>query len=115
MGLWDVIDSLRAWWRRWRRHRRFKGVIRLDAGADPSRALRARKLVLIGPAEKARWLRFACPCRCGQVVALNLMASHTPHWAVEEHTDGTLSVNPSVDATTCRSHFWIRRSRIDWV
>ena len=72
-------------------------------------------LVLAGSPERPKWLRFDCPCRCGEVLALNLMASHSPRWAAESHEDGTLSVRPSVDATRCGSHFWIRRSRIDWV
>jgi hypothetical protein len=43
------------------------------------------------------------------------MRSHSPHWVCEQHDDGTLTVHPSVDATTCGSHFWIRRSVIHWV
>jgi Family of unknown function (DUF6527) len=110
-----LIESIRTWWRRLRRHRRFKGVAWLDSGADPSRDIKARRLILVGPSEKPKWLRFACPCRCGQVIDLNLMASHTPRWSFNVDSDGKLTVHPSVDATTCGSHFWIRKSRIDWV
>ena len=98
-----------------KRHTAFTGVVFLAADVDPAGELRQRKLVLIGSREKAKWLRFECPCKCGEVIALNLMASHTPRWSVELHDDGTVTVHPSVDATNCRSHFWIRRSRIDWV
>ncbi len=117
MGFWlqEILDSLREWWRKRRRRRHFKGIARFDTESDSSAALRSQKLVLIGSEEKPKWIRFACPCRCGEVLALNLMASHSPRWTVEFHPDQTLTVNPSVDATKCGSHFWIRRSRIDWV
>jgi hypothetical protein len=108
-----------AWiWQRcrWRKRRRaFKGVIQLDSSVDPASEMAAGKLVLIGPGEKPKWLRFKCPCGCGDVIALNLMVSHYPRWSVEIHKDGTLTAMPSVDAKTCGSHFWIRRNKVDWV
>jgi hypothetical protein len=82
---------------------------------DPARDLAAKRLVLIGTKDKPKWLRFKCPCGCGDVIALNLMTSHYPRWTVERHKDSTLTVHPSVDAKTCGSHFWIRHSHIDWV
>ena len=111
----NLLDSLRDWWRRCRRRHRFEGLVRLDTGAEQGAAIRAQKLVLVGSEEKPKWLRFACPCRCGDVLALNLMASHSPRWNVEIHPDQTVTVNPSVDATKCGSHFWIRKSGIEWV
>lgn len=110
--LWS---QFRAWWRRIRRRDSFAGVQFIDQSANPCRAIRRHWLVLVGAAERPKWLRFACPCRCGEVIALNLMTSHHPHWAVQLHDDQTLTVQPSVDATRCGSHFWIRRSRIEWV
>jgi hypothetical protein len=68
----------------------------------------------VGTNEKKKWLRFVCPCGCGAVLALNLMRSQTPCWTVQEHEDGSISVQPSVDAQKCGAHFWVRRNRIDW-
>lgn len=93
----------------------FGATVQLDGAANPARALAAGKLVLIGPAVKPKWLRFKCPCGCGDVIALNLMSSFKPHWKIELHHDGTLTVYPSVDSQNCGSHFWIRQSKIDWV
>lgn len=107
--------QLRDWWRGRPRRNDFAGVVIIDASADATNDLRAWKLVLVGTPEKAKWLRFECPCRCGEILALNLMRSHSPHWVCERHVDGTLTVHPSVDATKCGSHFWIRRSVIHWV
>jgi hypothetical protein len=93
----------------------FRGVAVVDSAADPRREIGRGKLVLIGSAERPKWLRFRCPCGCGGTVSLNLMGSHTPRWTFEQHPDNTLSVRPSVDATACGSHYWIRGSRVVWV
>jgi hypothetical protein len=45
---------------------------------------------------------------------LNLMRSHRPRWSFEVHADETVSIHPSVVVTTCGSHFWVRRSRVEW-
>jgi hypothetical protein len=113
--LFRLIASIRAWWRKRRRRNVFDSIVRLDAACDPTEALKDGRLVIIGTVEKAKWLRFKCPCRCGNVIALNLMRSHYPHWTISLNQDNTLTVNPSVDATTCGSHFWIRRNQIQWV
>lgn len=110
-----LIGLIRKWWRHRRRRQHFEGVLHVDSSVDPAAALNGHKLVLIGPAEKPKWLRFACPCGCGQIIALNLMASHYPRWQVQLHDDGSLTAVPSVDSRICGSHFWIRRSKIDWV
>jgi len=111
----DVLWAIWRWWRLCRRHHTFRGVAFIEPPEDPTPAVQAGNLVLLGPKAKAKWLRFQCPCRCGAVIALNLMASHTPRWSVHLHEDGTLTVVPSVDATNCGSHFFIRHNTIQWV
>jgi len=113
--IFRLLSSIAAWWRRSGRRHAFTGIARVESSIDPAVDISAGKLVLIGPEERPKWLRFACPCRCGEVLALNLMTSHRPHWSVELHEDGTMTVHPSVDAKSCGSHFWIRRSLIEWV
>lgn len=108
-------SRLARWWRSWWRRSRFAGVAWVRSDEDPARQVRGRKLVLVGSREKPKWLRFACPCGCGLEIALNLMASHDPHWRVEIHPDQTLTLYPSVDSTSCGAHFWVRRNEVDWV
>lgn len=113
---WISRAILWLWpWRRPRRREEFSGLVSLESSIDPVGVIKAGKLVLIGPVGKPKWLRFACPCGCGDVIALNLMASHYPRWTVQVHEDGTASVHPSVDAKICGSHFWIRHNEIEWV
>src|SRR5687767_507840 len=101
-----LIASLRGWWKRRRRLHSFRGVTTCEAEVNPDQTLNARTLVLIGSRENFKWLRFKCPCRCGEIIALNLMHSYEPRWAVTM-SNALLSVSPSVVATTCGSHFWI--------
>lgn len=61
-----------------------------------------------------KWLLFTCPCGCNQKIALNLMLSHSPHWKVEVQTPSRFSVHPSVDATQCGAHFWLRDGKVIW-
>lgn len=110
-----LITSVRDWWKRLRRFHSFQGVTICEADVDPNKDLTARKLVLIGSAERYKWLRFKCPCRCGEIIALNLMQSYRPRWSVTMGAGQSLSVSPSIVATSCGSHFWIRENRIDWV
>jgi hypothetical protein len=61
------------------------------------------------------WLVVVCPCRCGAVLRLNLMHSHSPSRRTSVDGSKRLSVSPSLDVPACRSHFWIRHGRVHWV
>ncbi len=102
------------WWKIQRRRHGFAGVVTVDITEDPARHLARRELVLVGSGGKPKWLKFACPCRCGEVLALNLMGSHSPRWFVQQDSAGSISVSPSVDSTTCGAHFFIRNNRVEW-
>src|SRR5438876_618826 len=88
--IWSFIRSLWPWRRIPKRRDRFDGLAFVESSVDPSSELNALKLVLIGPRGKPKWLRFRCPCGCGDVIALNLMKSHFPHWTAEVHPDEKL-------------------------
>jgi hypothetical protein len=106
--------AVQRWWRRIRRRRRLQGYT-FVAAMDEELALTHRGVAVVGSMEAKKWATFACPCRCGEMIALNLMRSHSPRWTIELHADGSISLAPSVVATRCGSHFWIRRSRVEWV
>jgi len=63
-----------------------------------------------------RWAALLrCPCGCGDLVELSLHKEGRPRWHVFEHLDGTITVKPSIWRTDgCRSHFYVRRGRIQW-
>ena len=53
-----------------------------------------------------------CCCGCGSKVVTPL---NPAKWRLVDH-NSTVSLSPSIGlgALPCRSHYWIRRSRIDW-
>lgn len=56
-----------------------------------------------------------CPCGCRQVLHMNLLPDERPCWQVTEHTNGTVTLHPSVwRKKGCRSHFWLRGGKIHW-
>lgn len=57
-----------------------------------------------------------CPCGCSAVIQLCVLPDSRPNWSVTLHADRTVTLCPSVWRTTgCRSHFFLRCGRIDWV
>ncbi len=57
-----------------------------------------------------------CPCGCGRILHMNLLPDERPCWKVTEHKDGTVSLHPSIwRKTDCRSHFWFKNGRVQWV
>jgi len=97
-----------------RRTSQFSGIVLLESSIDATTALKENELVVIGTAQKHKWLQFVCPCGCGETQALNLMRSHHPFWTIEIHSDQTLTLYPSVDAQKCGAHFWVRRNKVVW-
>lgn len=83
-----------------------------SAAASAARTAGVAALVLGGGREK--WLLMTCPCGCGQEIALNLMQSQSPRWKVSVQSAKRFSVHPSVDATSCGAHFWLRDGRVIW-
>lgn len=80
-------------------------------------ALAARRLgvaALVRGSRGYKWLLFCCPCGCHQQIALNLMQSHTPHWVVDIKSPDCFTLHPSVDATSCGAHFWLRNGTVSW-
>jgi hypothetical protein len=56
-----------------------------------------------------------CPGGCGKPLEMNLLPDAEPVWRVTEHTDGSISLHPSVWLKTgCRCHFVLQQGRIRW-
>lgn len=69
---------------------------------------------MVRSGNKNKWLLFMCPCGCKQQIALNLMEGHTPRWRVDIQSPTSFSVHPSVDATSCGAHFWLKNGLVIW-
>ena len=73
-----------------------------------------RRLYLIGSG--VPWsAALLCPCGCGEVIQLSLLADDSPSWMVTFDGDGLPTLSPSVWRTKgCRSHFFLRHGAIVW-
>ncbi len=69
---------------------------------------------VIGDKDNPKWIRFACPCGCKNIIDINLMKSANPHWDLTIRDD-KVTIHPSIDASQalpCKSHFWITDSKV---
>lgn len=72
-------------------------------------------LYVIGTKRHPQYAIFLCPCGCSQPIELNLNATSSPVWKLKWHTLGTVSLVPSIQRNIgCRSHFFLRKSKICW-
>lgn len=72
-------------------------------------------IYLTGDGEEPWFAEFLCPCGCNETLHLSVLTEGRPRWAVTRHFDGTITLAPSVwRQIGCRSHFWVRRSRVQW-
>lgn len=101
------------WWRRRRNFGpRYGSVTVVDSFADvPS--ITGNTIYVVGR-QKPKWVVFGCPCKQDHVLHVPLMETADPHWEMTRRK-GRLTLFPSIDVTDrCRSHFWLRDSRVEW-
>lgn len=56
-----------------------------------------------------------CPCGCGDTIQLNLLPEVRPRWKAEIHSDGTVSLSPSIwSRKGCGSHYFLRNGYVKW-
>lgn len=78
--------------------------------------LKDRTIYLIGQPENPWLIAFKCPCGCNSTIYLNLLEDAEPRWRYRVTSKKRINISPSVWRTIgCKSHFFIRRSKIDWV
>jgi len=75
-----------------------------------------RALVLLRDGSEDWCIGMQCPCGCGQRVELPLIPEVKPHWNLQIESDGRPTLVPSVWLREgCRSHFFVRRGKVEWV
>jgi len=89
--------------------------IRVVDGDSLPAKLPRRDLVLARDGGDDWCVGMRCPCRCGRVIELLVIAEAVPRWDLSIDKRGAPSLSPSVWLKTgCRSHFWIRQGRVYW-
>jgi hypothetical protein len=56
-----------------------------------------------------------CPCGCKTPLHLNLNKDDKPCWTYSVDASKKISISPSLHRKSgCNSHFFVRKSKIDW-
>lgn len=72
-------------------------------------------LYIVGEGGHDWYAAFTCPCGCQETIQLNLQPDSRPLWRLHLHWNGTVTVHPSINRIRgCRSHFWVRKGRVQW-
>jgi len=76
--------------------------------------LKARTLYLLGAADP--WsAALLCPCGCHETIHISLLANESPSWRIDFNKTNEATLDPSIwRKQGCKSHFFIRNSRIVW-
>jgi uncharacterized protein DUF6527 len=103
------------WIRRaWDRFGPRRGLQMIDGDSLPSR-LPLRDLVLVREDGEDWSVGMRCPCGCGTTIELLLIREAKPRWDLMLDASRHPSLNPSVWLQSgCRSHFWLRKGRVEW-
>lgn len=97
-----------------RRINKFDDLVFVETYRGSADLLKPNALALVGTPENFKWLQLVCPCGCREIIAMNLMKKYHPHWTVDVHEDATITVFPSIHASKCGAHFWVRRNHVQW-
>ena len=102
-GVWEALP--------WRRPAIYRYRVVEDLPDRYSKGI----VYLVGEGENLWAAALKCPCGCGDVIELNLLAAARPRWAAQMHPDRTVSLAPSVwRQKACKSHFVMRQGHVRW-
>ncbi|WP_459840664.1 DUF6527 family protein [Fusibacter bizertensis] len=97
---------------------RFKVVIIVEPGQ--SIEIPSKTLVLTKKGNAFTWVRYKCPCGCGELISLSLSPVISPYWSMvisqENSKRQKVTITPSVYMrnTKCCSHYFITENKVIW-
>ncbi|MBL8792473.1 MAG: hypothetical protein JNM56_01070 [Planctomycetia bacterium] len=104
--LWRFLTG---WWRR------NPTLITAHRVGELPATLQPGKLYVEGEGSHIWSVALLCPCGCGHALQMNMLADTHPRWQLTIHEDATTTLYPSVwRQVGCRSHFFLRRGRVEW-
>ena len=110
-----ISVGVMRWWRNvWARLGPRRRLCVIEGDSLPSR-MPWRDVVLARDDGEDWCVGMRCPCGCGHVIELLVVAEAKPRWEVAVDAKGRPTLSPSVWLQKgCRSHFWIRNGRVHW-
>jgi len=97
---------------------RFRTVIIVESGKTIE--IPSKTLVLINKGNTFTWVRYICPCGCGELISLSLSSVISPYWSMaisqENIKRPKITIRPSVYMrnTKCCSHYFITENKVIW-
>jgi hypothetical protein len=110
------MSRILSWVQRFRA--RFTGVaaprFQVVRVAEMPEVLNVNTLYVIGASQP--WsVALLCPCQCGEVIQLSLLAFDVPHWQLHLARAYRATLYPSIWRTAgCCSHFVLKNGSIHW-
>jgi len=75
-----------------------------------------RIIYIIGRPDNPWLIAFKCPCGCDSKIYLNLLVEAKPKWRLVTNSRNRISISPSIwRKHGCQSHFFVTKSKIDWI
>lgn len=110
-----ISAQIKRWWRKtWALLGPRRRLRIVEGDSLPSRMPR-RDIVLARDDGEDWCVGMRCPCGCGHVIELLVVAEAKPRWDIVIDAMGRPTLSPSVWLQKgCRSHFWLRNGRVDW-
>ena len=97
------------------RRKRSKFSLVWHSGDTPPDRLKRGQLVVAHEDGELWVAAMRCPCGCGERIELVLLPTVKPSWKLRWNSPKSPTLFPSIHRTTgCKSHFWLRRGRIQW-
>lgn len=110
-----LLNKLRAAWQWLSSYCRHDLKVVNLVGDEIPTEIPSRKLICMLDEGQPWTAVMACPCGCGDTIELMLLEGTEPRWDLSVDR-GLPTLHPSVWRNVgCRSHFWVKRGRIDWV
>ncbi len=83
---------------------------------DLPEVLSDKTIYIVGEQEMPWLIAFKCPCGCNSIIHLNLLEDAKPKWKYSVTSKKRINISPSVWRTKgCKSHFFVRKGKIEWV
>lgn len=78
--------------------------------------IKYKTIYIIGTKENPWLIELQCPCGCQELIQLNTLKEASPCWSFKINKKGKIYISPSIQRiVNCKSHFYIRNSKIVWV
>lgn len=97
---------------------RFKKVIIVEFGQ--SIEIPSKTLLLTKKGNDFTWVRYKCPCGCGELISLSLSPVISPYWSMAISQDNSkrlqVTITPSIYMrnTKCCAHYFITANKVIW-